>query len=45
MGEDHLRGTMQKIADGEEFKVPATIDDPAIVTEIAAALGEIGYPN
>ena len=40
-----LRGTMQKIADGEEFKVPATIDDPAIVTEIAAALGEIGYPN
>ena len=40
-----LRGTMQKIADGEEFKVPATIDDPAIVTEIAAALKEIGYPN
>jgi len=39
-----LRGTMQNIADGEEFKVPATIDDPAIVTEIAAALGEIGYP-
>ncbi len=40
-----LRGTMQKIADGEEYKVPATIDDPDIVTEIAAALGEIGYPK
>ncbi len=40
-----LRGTMQKIADGEEYKVPATIDDPAILTEIAAVLGEIGYPN
>ena len=40
-----LRGTMQKIADGEAYKVPATIDDPAIMTEIAEALGEIGYPN
>ncbi len=25
-----LRGTMRKIADGEEYKVPSTIDDPAI---------------
>ncbi|MCZ6604444.1 MAG: propionyl-CoA synthetase [Alphaproteobacteria bacterium] len=40
-----LRGTMQKIADGEEYKMPATIDDPAILSEIAAALGEIGYPE
>ena len=40
-----LRGTMQKIADGEEYKVPATIDDPAILTEITSALGEIGYPT
>ncbi|MED5396217.1 MAG: propionyl-CoA synthetase [Pseudomonadota bacterium] len=38
-----LRGTMQKIADGEEHKVPATIDDPAILTEISNALREIGY--
>ena len=36
---------MQKIADGEEYKVPATIDDPAILTEITSALGEIGYPT
>lgn len=26
-----------------KFQMPATIDDPAILTEIAAALGEIGY--
>lgn len=39
-----LRGTMVKIADGEEFKMPATIDDPAILDEIAAALKTLGYP-
>ena len=33
-----LRGTMQKIADGEAWKMPATIDDPAILDEISAAL-------
>jgi propionyl-CoA synthetase len=33
-----LRGTMQKIADHEDWKMPATIDDPAILDEIAAAL-------
>ncbi|MGZ3357140.1 MAG: AMP-binding enzyme, partial [Isosphaeraceae bacterium] len=33
-----LRGTMQKIADHQEFKVPPTIDDAAILTEIAEAL-------
>jgi propionyl-CoA synthetase len=38
-----LRGTMQKIADSEEHKVPATIDDPAILDEIEAALQSIGY--
>ena len=40
-----LRGTMQKIADGEEHKVPATIDDPAILDEITLALGNLGYPK
>ena len=34
-----LRGTMKKIADGDEWSTPATIDDPAILDEIAAALG------
>ncbi|PRD43931.1 propionyl-CoA synthetase [Phyllobacterium phragmitis] len=33
-----LRGTMQKIADGEQWNMPATIDDPAILAEIAEAL-------
>ena len=38
-----LRGTMKKIADGEEWKMPATIDDPAILEEITGALRELGY--
>jgi propionyl-CoA synthetase len=38
-----LRATMVKIADGEEFKMPATIDDPAILDEIRAALIPMGY--
>lgn len=33
-----LRGTMQKIADGEAWNMPATIDDPAILEEIGVAL-------
>jgi len=39
-----LRGTMAKIADGVEYKMPATIDDPAILDEITVALKGIGYP-
>ena len=38
-----LRGTMQKIADNQEWKTPATIDDPAILDEIAEALRGVGY--
>ncbi|HID67335.1 MAG TPA: propionyl-CoA synthetase, partial [Roseibacterium sp.] len=37
-----LRGTMQKIADAEAYKMPAAIDDPAILDEIAEALGAKG---
>jgi len=40
-----LRATMVKIADGEDFKMPATIDDPAILDEIAVALKGLGYPK
>ena len=29
-----LRGTVRKIADNEPYKMPATIDDPAILDEI-----------
>ncbi|MDY0220789.1 MAG: propionyl-CoA synthetase [Desulfobacterium sp.] len=38
-----LRGTMRSIADQKEYKVPATIDDPAILDEIEESLGAIGY--
>ena len=38
-----LRGTMRKIADGEEYRMPATIDDPAILGEIADDLKGAGY--
>jgi propionyl-CoA synthetase len=37
-----LRGTMRAIADGLEYRMPATIDDPAILEEIAAALKAAG---
>ncbi len=39
-----LRGTMVRIADGQDYKMPATIDDPAILDEITVALARIGYP-
>ncbi len=38
-----LRGTMVKIADGQDYKMPATIDDPAILDEIRLALQPLGY--
>ncbi|ALJ34881.1 propionyl-CoA synthetase [Azospirillum brasilense] len=38
-----LRGTMQKIADNQDYKTPATIDDPGILPEIAEALQSLGY--
>ena len=39
-----LRGTVKRIADGGAYTVPATIDDPAILDEIAEALRSLGYP-
>jgi propionyl-CoA synthetase len=38
-----LRGTMKAIADGKDYNLPATIDDPAILGEIQQALEAIGY--
>ena len=38
-----LRGTMKKLADGGELKVPATIDDPAILDELKERLQALGY--
>ncbi len=39
-----LRGTMKKIADGEDYKMPATIEDESVLPEIAAAIREIWNP-
>ncbi|KCV82046.1 propionate--CoA ligase [Actibacterium atlanticum] len=39
-----LRGTMVSIADGKDYKMPATIDDPVILDEITDALKAMGYP-
>ncbi|WP_299483767.1 propionyl-CoA synthetase [uncultured Roseibium sp.] len=38
-----LRGTMQKLADNQDFKMPAAIDDPAILDEISDVLVDHGY--
>ena len=38
-----LRGTMRRIADGERYTTPATIDDPAVLDEISETLERIGY--
>ncbi|HEY7520775.1 MAG TPA: propionyl-CoA synthetase [Methylomirabilota bacterium] len=40
-----LRATMKKIADGAPYAAPATIDDPAILTEITESLKTLGYPR
>jgi len=38
-----LRGTMQKIADGQDFSMPATIDDRSVLKDITEALQRVGY--
>ena len=38
-----LRGTMQKIADAEDYKLPATIEDSSVLTEIYEVLRQVGY--
>lgn len=37
-----LRGTMRQIADGESYRMPATIDDPVILDEITDAIKSRG---
>jgi len=39
-----LRGTLRRMADGDEYTVPPTIDDPEILAEIGQRLAEIGLP-
>jgi propionyl-CoA synthetase len=38
-----LRSTMRKIADGQEYTAPSTIEDPAVLSEIEEYLKRIGY--
>ncbi len=38
-----LRSTMRKIADGQQYPIPSTIDDPSILGEVEEALKKIGY--
>lgn len=38
-----LRSTMRKIADGEPYPMPSTIDDPSILGEVEEAFKKIGY--
>ena len=38
-----LRGTMQKIAAGDDYRIPATIDDVSALTQVREALSQVGY--
>ena len=40
-----LRGTMRKIANNEEWVMPATIEDPTAISEVSKALSRLGYPQ
>ena len=40
-----LRGTMKKIADGVEYPIPATIEDPDVLDEIKDVFLSLGYPK
>ena len=40
-----LRGTMQRIADSKDYRMPATIEDPDVLDEIQASLQSIGYAS
>jgi propionyl-CoA synthetase len=40
-----LRGTIKKIADGVDYRVPPTIDDPIILDEVTTDLAALGYPG
>jgi propionyl-CoA synthetase len=40
-----LRGTVKRIADGVDYRIPPTIDDPVILDEITSDLAALGYPG
>jgi propionyl-CoA synthetase len=37
-----LRGTIRKMADGEEWRIPATIEDPAVLDDVGQVLADMG---
>jgi propionyl-CoA synthetase len=39
-----VRGTIKKLADGVEYRMPPTIEDPTVIDEIKVNLSAIGYP-
>jgi propionyl-CoA synthetase len=40
-----VRGTIKKIADGSEYRIPPTIEDATVLDEITENLNAIGYPR
>ena len=40
-----LRAVLKKIADGQPYSVPPTIEDPSVLSEVALRLSEAGYPR
>src|ERR1051325_221092 len=40
-----VRGTLKKIADGVEYRIPPTIEDPTVLDEITSDLNALGYPR
>jgi propionyl-CoA synthetase len=40
-----LRGTIKKIADGADYNMPATIDNPAALEQLTEVLNVLGYPH
>ncbi len=40
-----LRGTMRRMAGGEPWQLPPTIEDPTVLDDIAEALRRLGYPQ
>ena len=40
-----LRGTIRRMADGEQWRMPATIEDPSVLDDVGEALVEMGRPE
>jgi propionyl-CoA synthetase len=40
-----LRGTIRKIADGIEYTMPPTIEDPVAIEDMTRVLSHLGYPH